>query len=88
MIPFLLVMGAGILLGWFRGNAIPAVINDADGFSYLLLFASGAYCHKDVRAPRWLFSVLSAAVLVIVIKTLLVFVLMLQVPAWGDVLYF
>ncbi|MEK7158814.1 MAG: hypothetical protein AAB733_04555, partial [Patescibacteria group bacterium] len=88
MIPFLLVMGAGILLGWFRGNAIPAVINDADGFSYLLLLLPALIATKDVRAPRWLFSVLSAAVLVIVIKTLLVFVLMLQVPAWGDVLYF
>jgi hypothetical protein len=88
VMPFLWIVVAGMLWGWMRGHALSDVIDDASGYGYLLLLFPALVVVKDPRAPRLLFSLIAAASIWIVAKTLIVFVLILQIPEWGDVIYF
>ena len=70
----LIVIGFGIIKGYFSGNAIANVFNDANGYLYLLILPAVFSVIKTRRQIENILLILAAAILVVAGKTLLIFV--------------
>ncbi|MDZ4243657.1 MAG: O-antigen ligase family protein [Candidatus Doudnabacteria bacterium] len=70
----LLVIGLGVVNGYFRGSGLANIFNDANGYLYLAILPAVLAGIRTQEAVAKLFKILGAGVVIIAVKTLILFV--------------